>query len=300
MFNKYIPHILSLLTISVLLSACSSSGTDSGSGTLNLNITDAPIDSAAKVVVSFNGVSIKPQNGPAYDIDFVDNNNDPVVKTIDLLSQQGPNSEPLLVNHTLAAGHYEWLRLKVISNQASTDSYIELDNGSQHPLYVPSGDQTGLKLNRGFDISDGGAASFTIDFDLRKSVLMPNLHSIAYKLKPSLRIVQNNNAGHISGNVGPTTLADAACIGNDYAVYVFAGDGITPDDVDSVEPNPVTTALLDNSFNYAAGFLNAGTYTISFTCHASDDDNEVNDVIQFIGTDTVTVNAGTTTSHHFD
>ena len=259
MIKNTVCKLFPLISIALLLTACDSSST--GSGTLNLNITDAPIDSAAKVVVSFSGVSIKPENGPAYDIDFVDNNNEPLVKTIDLLTQQGPNSEPLLVNHSLAAGHYEWLRLKVITSQMTTDSYIELDNGSRHPLYIPSGDQTGLKLNRGFDISDGGAATFTIDFDLRKSVLMPNQHSTAYKLKPTLRIVQNDNVGHISGMVGANSLNDAACTGSDYAVYVFTGDNITPDDVDGVEPDPVSTSLLSNSFEYAVGFLDAGATT---------------------------------------
>ena len=298
MIKNTICKLFPLISIALLITACDSSST--GSGTLNLNITDAPVDSAAKVVVSFSGVSIKPENGPAYDIDFVDNNNDPLVKTIDLLTQQGPNSEPLLVNHSLAAGHYEWLRLKVITSQMTTDSYIELDNGSQHPLYVPSGDHTGLKLNRGFDISDGGAATFTIDFDLRKSVLMPNQHSTAYKLKPTLRIVQNDNVGHISGMVGANSLNDAACTGSDYAVYVFTGDNVTPDDVDGIEPDPVSTSLLSNSFEYAVGFLDAGVYTISFTCQANDDNNETSDAINFIGTDTVTVNAGATTAYNFD
>ena len=298
MMNNHLTRLFTLLSLALLLTACDSSST--GNGTLNLNITDAPVDSAAKVVVSFSGVSIKPESGPAYDIDFIDNNNNPLVKSIDLLSQQGPNSEPLLVNHSLAAGHYEWMRLNVIASQMTTDTYIELDNGSQHPLYVPSGDQTGLKLNRGFDISDGGAATFTIDFDLRKSVLMPNQHSMAYKLKPTLRIVQNDNVGHISGMVGANSLNDTACTDDDYAVYVFTGDNITPDDVDGVDPDPVTTALLSNSFQYAVGFLDAGIYTISFTCQANDDGNETNDVINFIGTDTVTVNIGATTTYNFD
>lgn len=141
MINSSKISLFSVISLSLVLTACD--GDSSGSGTLNLNITDAPVDSAAKVVVSFDGVSIKPEEGPAYDIDFVDANGDPVVKTIDLLSQQGANSEPLLLNYTLDAGHYNWMRLKVITSETSTDSYIELDGGAQHPLYVPSGDQTG-------------------------------------------------------------------------------------------------------------------------------------------------------------
>ncbi|MDH5734654.1 MAG: DUF4382 domain-containing protein, partial [Gammaproteobacteria bacterium] len=138
------------------------------------------------------------------------------------------------------------------------------------------------------------------DFDLRKSVLMPNMHSDAYKLKPTLRMVQNDHVGHISGNVGPATLSDTACIGSDYAVYVFAGDNVTPDDVDGVEPDPITTALLSNSNAYAVGFLDAGIYTLSFTCEANNDNNETNDVINFIGTTSVTVIAGATTQYNFN
>lgn len=295
---------ISVITLPLFLTACGSdsSGSDSpGSGSLNLNITDAPVDSAAKVVVTFSGVSIKPENDPAYDIDFVDINGDATTKSIDLLSQQGANSEPLLVNHVLAAGHYNWMRLKVITSQASTDSYIELDDGSMHPLYVPSGDETGLKLNQGFDITDGGAATFTIDFDLRKSVLSPNKNSLAYKLKPTLRIVDNDDVGHISGTVGPASLNGASCtdFGSDYAIYVFEGD-VIPDDVDGIDADPVSTALLSETYEYAVGFLNEGIYTLAFTCQANDDNSEIDEVISFIGTDTVTVTAGTTTVHDFN
>ncbi len=292
------PRLFLIIGVSVWLAACG--GGSPGSGSLNLNITDAPVDSASKVVVSFDGVSIKPQNGSAFDIDFVDADGNPVVKSIDLLTQQGPNSEPLLVNQTLTAGHYNWLRLKVIASEFSTESYIELDDGSVHPLYVPSGDETGLKLNQGFDITNGGAATFTIDFDLRKSVLMPGGSSIAYKLKPTLRIVNNDDVGHISGSIGQESLEHADCTDDDYAVYVFAGAGITPDDVDGIVPEPVSTALVSDTLEYAVGFLNEGDYTVAFTCEADKDNNETDDMINFIGTDTVPVAAGTTNTHNFD
>lgn len=299
---KPIFTFISIIAFSMLLTACGSGSSGSGSGSLSLNITDAPVDSAAKVVVTFSGVSIKPENGSAYDIDFVDINGDPMVKSIDLLAQQGANSEPLLVNYILDAGHYNWMRLKVITSQSSADSYIELDDGSQHPLYVPSGDETGLKLNQGFDITDGGAVTYTIDFDLRKSVLSPNKNSEAYKLKPTLRIVNNANVGHISGIVGSTSLSDVSCTDPDpgYAVYVFAGDNITPDDIDGIDADPVSTSLLSEHYEYAVGFLDAGIYTIAFTCQADDDDSEADNVISFIGTDAVTVAAGATTIHNFD
>ena len=297
--NKVIKNqsLIALLPM-FLLAACDSSSSG-GSGSLSLNITDAPVDSAAHVVVAFNGVSIKPADGSAFDIDFIDSNGDPEIKTIDLLDLQGPHSAPLLLDHTLAAGHYNWLRLKLVEAESSMASYIELEGGTQHPLYVPSGDQTGLKLNRGFDITDGGAINFTIDFDLRKSVLEPNLNSDAYKLKPTLRIVDNANVGHLAGTVGSVTLTDPDCDQTDYAVYVFSGNTVV-DDVDGQDAEPVTTALLSDTYEYAVGFLEAGDYTLSFTCQAGADNSEEDDNISFIGTDLVTVTAGAVTQYNFD
>jgi len=300
MFNFSTTGLFSILSLSILLTACGSDSGSTGTGTLNLNITDAPVDSAAKVVVTFSGVTIKPEEGAAFDIDFVDDNGVPTVKSIDLLTQQGANSEPLLADQTLEAGHYNWMRLKVLSSDTEMDSYIELDDGSQYPLYVPSGDQTGLKLNQGFDIADGGAISFTIDFDLRRSVLFPNKKSEAYKLKPTLRIIENENVGHITGMVGNESLSDESCVKTDYAIYVFAGENIVPDDIDDVDAEPVTTALLSDAFKYSVGFLEAGTYTLAFTCQAKDDMTDSDEVIDFIGTDNVSVTAGATTTHDFN
>ncbi len=295
-----IGQLFTALSMSSLLFACGGDSSTSGSGTLSVNVTDAPVDSAAKVVVAFSGITIKPEQGPAVEIDFVDDNGDTVIKTVDLLAQQGPNSEPILVNHILDAGRYNWMRLKLVEGPASMQSYIELDDGSQHPLYVPSGFETGLKLVRGFEIADGGAINFTIDFDLRKSVLAPNINSTEYKLKPTLRIVDNQNVGHIAGAIGSVTLNDASCTKTDYAVYVFAGDNVVVDDIDGIEPDPIATSLVSDAFEYAVGFLEEGSYTLAFTCQAADDDSEQDDIIDFIGTDSVTVNAGSTTTFDFE
>ena len=115
-----------------------------------------------------------------------------------------------------------------------------------------------------------------------------------------MRIVNNEDAGHLRGTVAAQTLNDASCIGTDYAVYVFAGDNVTPDDVDGVEPDPISTALLSNTFEYAVGFLDEGNYTLAFTCEANNDETDTNDVTAFIGTSTVTVSAGSTTTYNFD
>lgn len=291
-----------IFLFSFLVSSCGGGGGSAGgSGKLNLNITDAPIDEAAEVVVSFSGMSIKPANGPAFDINFVDNNNNPVIKAIDLLSLQGANSLNILDGYTLDAGYYNWIRLHVVASEMTTDSYIKLEQGGDmYPLYVPSGDETGLKLNRGFTILDGQVATFTIDFDLRKSVVEPGARSTAYKLKPTLRMVEDENAGHITGTVGVITLGDSNCTSTDYAVYAFAGSGITPDDMDGIDPDPLSSSMLANDFTYGIGYLEQGDYTLAVTCQAADDKVAINDAINFIGAQTVIVEAGKITIANFD
>jgi hypothetical protein len=49
---------------------CSGGGDDSGTGTLSVGITDAPVDFASSVVVTFSGVELKPHGGEAFSIDF--------------------------------------------------------------------------------------------------------------------------------------------------------------------------------------------------------------------------------------
>lgn len=298
-------HPLGLVfLVSFILASCGGGGSTGGTGQLNLNITDAPIDEAANVVVTFSGLSIKPEDGPAIDINFEDPDGNPETKSIDLLSLQGANSLNILDNYTLPAGRYNWIRLHVVASETTYDSYIVLQQGgNQYPLYVPSGDQTGLKLNRGFTILDGRVATFTIDFDLRKSIVEPGNNSIAYKLKPTLRIVDDENMGHVTGTVGPVTAGDASCAGKtyaDFAVYAFTGAGIVPDDIDGIDPDPVSSSKLANDFSYGIGFLEQGDYTLAVTCEAIDDNIDSDDPIDFVVSKNVSIIAGQIITENFD
>ena len=271
---------LSAIASACLMLAACGGGSDSsdGTGKLSVSITDAPISDAQSVTVNFLGVEVKPADGPAVRFYFCENSGDPEnplvqetecppdnqhVESIDLLKQTAGASALLLDRVNIDAGKVNWVRL-VLAEKAGE---IVLSTGT-FPLTVPSGSQTGLKLNRGFVVPDGGEAKVYIDFDVRKSIV--EVHSTvppSYMLKPTLRMVEDVY-GAIVGEVS-TTLMTPECLGG--SIYVFSGAGVTPDDIDRDQGDPVASALVNfdmtsGLFSYRADFLLPGDYTVAFVC----------------------------------
>ncbi|MDG6773415.1 DUF4382 domain-containing protein [Thiomicrorhabdus sp. ZW0627] len=297
---------IGIVTLPLLLTGCGGSSSSSGTGTLNLSLTDAPIDEAQAVWVEFTGVSIKKQNDdPEVAEEWIDITFDQP-KSINLLTLQGAQNIELLTGQTLEAGTYSEIRLHVNAVQDGVeDSYITLDDGN-HELDIPSGSQTGLKVKGDIVVEADQAVGFTVDFDVRKSIVV--LGTGEYKLKPVLHLTQDTLTGHIAGTVETqllTSLADNwTCSDEDpntyNAVYIYLGADATPVDISGGATDPVSTALVNynadtTSYEFEAGYLTAGTYTVSFTCHADAENTEVSgDDLHFIGTQNVTVTAGET------
>lgn len=378
--------LLSLALTAAVFAGCNgSSNSSSGpSGTMNLAVSDTPVDGATSVVITFTGVEIQPRgqgedqqgdadggnecappsvtngmtppaqgmpvhradpgnmdddggndNGgddkgcdddgnsgapssgtssapssttSAGDMDSDDGNesNKPLTFTfssprqIDLMQQQGGNSASLLSGVSLPAGNYAWIRLMI----ASTGNTITLSDGSVHPLVIPSGDESGLKLVHGFTVADGGVVDFTIDFDLRRSVILANGQ---YFLKPVLRLMNNVDVGRVSGTVmntfmiGSTAITDPSCMP---AAYVFSGANATPVDINPTSSSqPIATAgvrLDDESgdYRFSAGFLAPGAYTVALVC-ASGDDPATVDTLTFSPPKNVTVASDNTATVSF-
>jgi hypothetical protein len=306
---------LAIFSAILAINGCGGSGGGggAGTGTLSLQITDAAVDSADHVYIQFSGLEIQSADGRRTTLYYCEDSMNPgniIVsadtcatppksKQIDLLAFNGGLADTLLNSYTLPSGHYSWIRL-MVDTADSLDSYIVV-SGTPYELTIPSGPQTGMKVNRGFDVPAGGSASFTIDFDLRKSVHLANGN---YMLRPTLRMVDNVVVSSIFGTVDPL-LVTTGCTP---AVYVFAGSGVTPDDIDDIAADPVTTATVKQDtggvWRYKAAFLEPGSYTIAFTCDAVADDPLVDNTlnpppVNFSGTTTVSVTANSNTPHNF-
>mgnify|MGYP000441521034 CR=1 FL=1 len=278
--NKLNAGIKTLLPLFALtLMACGGGGGGGGGGTdtpavttgsLSLEITDAPVDEAFSVVVEFDGVELQPAEGDRIIREF-----EP--RSIDLLQLTDGLTETLLNNESLPGGQYSWIRLMVNAEPNVQDSYIQLiESGEALELQIPSGAETGLKINRGFLVPTGGSASFTIDFDLRKSIHKPGGNS-DYKLRPTLRMIDNAEVVPLNGTIEADLLPDGACEG---AVYVFTS-GATADDFDGTD-DAITSAAVkfndeENACEFSIAFMSAGDYLLAFTAsNAADEPDEDN------------------------
>lgn len=291
-------RILLPLSFLLLIAGCNSS---SDNGLLSLSLTDAPVDGAANVVVEITAIQAIPKNGSPITYTL------PQPQQIDLLQLQHGVSTPLVNDWALPPGQYTGLGLTISVNGSGTDSYVVLNDGSQHALVGPAFGPVLcepfcpalLVISEPFTISSNENSAYVIDFDARKSVLLPsNTTGTDYRLEPEGRMAAILDSGNIIGIV-PNSLITAGCTP---AVYIFAGANATPTDIDNNSPQatqPVTeeTVTLNNNtgdYVFTGAFLPAGTYTLAFTCEAALDNPGTADNITFTFTGSVPVAAQTT------
>ncbi len=270
----------------LLLASC-------GNGTVNgvyIAITDAPMDLASSVNVSFSqlrltGPNVSPQTviiAPA--------------SAVDLYQLQGGVAATFIAGLQVQPGHYTNLRVTVAADQNSAQSNIFLPDGL-HILYVPSNVSPQVDIPVDFTIASGGTVDLTMDFDLRKSIIQDPNDPTKYQLIPSIRAVETELTGSITGSVATALVT---CLSP--AVYVYKGD-VTPVDVDIDAPasrlQPVSTALVGlnsttGNYNFTASFLPPGEYTVAFTCEATLDVANQANTLRFTSITKTTVQTGGT------
>ena len=281
----------SVIGAAVALSACNPDW-NLGAGRLSLAVTDAPVDFADSVVVVFSGVTLYSESVGRIELTF----DEP--KAIDLLDLQGGESAALLSEVKIQGGQYDWIRLDVSAQPGNSDSYIEI-GGARYDLEMSEHAESGLTWSNGLTVPVDRTAKYTVDFDLRQSIVHEDQ---SYRLNPSLRWVDNTETGGVGGTVS-SGLVTGDCHG---AVYVYEGADVSPGDVGGEGQEPVTSAIVHTAatgtvaYGYDIGFLNYGEYTLSFTCEADADDPDSTDVLNWSGTQNVTVTAGQITEAHFE
>lgn len=146
--------------------------------------------------------------------------------------------EEVIANGLYPSGKISQIRL-LLGNQNSV-----LVNGLLEPLNIPSGTQTGIKINLNTQLEEGITYAILLDFDAAKSVIK-NGSSGKYTLKPVIKAVTEAQDGAIKGIVTPGNL--------NVAIYAVV-------DSDTIG----TSYASSGKSEYFIGGLKEGIYTIVF------------------------------------
>ena len=284
MRNRTLKNASAALAL-LLLSSC---GGGSTSG-LNIYVTDAPVDTASSIVLSFSQLVLDGPNVPKpQTISF-----NPV-SSLNVYQFQGGLSGSLALQVPIATGHYTDLKITLAANSLSAQSALTLPDGT-HILYIPDNKSDIVDVPVDFQFTSGQTLNLMLDFDMRKSIVQDPADPTKYILIPSVRGVVIEDTGSIVGRVDNSLITCTTP-----AVYVYPGTVTSPTDVDSSAPagtlQPLATALVglnttSGDYNFTSAFLPAGTYTVAFTCQASQDVANQPDNIAFTATTTAVVTA---------
>jgi len=240
-----------------------------GSGTIKLNLTDAPIADAKHVegvFITITSVEYNLNGAWIEDPGFTG------PQKFNLLELTGGTVEPLS-NTAIRSGEVTQIRFmldaqeKGASQKANPGNYILIDpdgeadgiddNDVKYELFVPSGSQTGYKATGNFTIPKNGEVEITADFDVRKSVVKKGT-SDEYILKPTIRLVVNNQAGTIAGNF-TTNLSY-----NAYTIFAYASGSYADSEAPSGTEDPETFIPFENAISSAVVDIASGTYVLPF------------------------------------
>ncbi len=203
----------------------------------------------------------------------------------------------LLASLELESNKYTQLRLFLMDEEEDTlIAWIVLkESESKIPLEIPSVYQTGIKLNRPFEIIEGWITKLTIDFDADKSVVKTG--NGKYKLKPVIHMtsetfpedqVLSEGSGSVSGTVSYYDSKDleltgigGASVSLSGGEYIFVYDATTSEveyfvgkfELDNV---PVGNCVLN--------VYNSGFDEYSESIVVAKDENTVVDVVFLVET----------------
>jgi hypothetical protein len=203
---KQIGIILFLLTITFLF-ACGGGGgggSDGGTGTLSVALTDSSCGNYAAIYVTIDEVQVNQSANGNSGWQTVAT----PMKTYNLLKLINGVTE-VLGEDELAAGIYHQIRL-IIGKIAESENningvphpyanYVLFDDGSEEPLKIPSGYNTGIKLVHNFEVLENSSIELLLDFEACKSVVETG--SGKYLLKPTIKVIDTLNKFAVFGDV---------------------------------------------------------------------------------------------------
>lgn len=256
MKNKLL-YLVGILLISILAINCGGGGGGGGggsdSGTAKVYMTDAPFpfENVVSAKVTVKRIEIRGDNENNKRTLFEGN------REIELLNLRN-GVTTLLGEVSLPAGTYHQIRLIV------TKGKVVLDDGREFNLTVPSGSQSGLKINikPALVISGGQTSNVILDFDVAKSfVVISNENSPngieGFKFKPVVRAANLGPAASIEGKV----LSDKGTPMNALDDTALAGASVKV----SKDEITVASTVTNEDGTYKILGLEPGSYKVTYS-----------------------------------
>ena len=228
-------NLFILLGISVLFFGCSKSenpaSPSGGTGILKISMIDGP--------AAFTQVDIVIDSVQAH-ISTADDNSgwytlNNVPTNYNLLTLVNGVST-VIAEDTLPAGKYSQIRLYI---GAGSNVVV---NGQTYPLKIPSGIQSGLKINIDENIEAGYIYNFYFDFDANRSIVVSGTPgNPQYILNPVIRTGTTATKGIIWGTVLPDSVSSN--------VWAITG-------------TDTSSTSTDGTGGFQLIYLNPGTYSV--------------------------------------
>jgi hypothetical protein len=188
----------------VFMTGCSLDSTP-GMGTLEVRLHDAPVN-YEEVNVFIERVEVNRSDSENGWVVVSEPN-----ESYNILELTNGNFE-VLADVELEEGLYRQIRLIL-----SRDNNSVVIDGEKSGLFVPSGAQTGIKINVDAEIREGIRYVLLLDFDAKRSVVKTGQAQFpGFLLKPVIRASNEAVTGNIGGVITPF---DANAV-----VYAIAGD----------------------------------------------------------------------------
>ncbi len=231
-------------------------------GKLSLKLIDAPIDADVVEAVYITVTSIALNNGEEW-YDFEGFEGPQKFNLLDLTGGVSASLGSLDIN----SGIYTQIRLMIDAeseDSAATDSgcYIMFTDNTTRNLKIPSGSQTGIKIEGPIVVADNKSSSLTLDFDVRKSIVVAGKDIASANniiLKPVLRLINEASASIVDGSLDATS--DQMIV-----TYIYTDGSITEEESSDGFENAVGSVSIEASQSeFSLPLLEDGIYDLVFT-----------------------------------
>lgn len=247
-------------------------------GTLTVKVTDAPSDD-----LNINGTFVTVAD-VKIDGESVEGFNK---QTIEISAYRNGNTK-MLISEDVAARTYNQITLVLDQETDASGNapgcYVLTEDNTKHDLFAEANASGEITISKTIEVTRNAESSVIIDFDLRKAVIR-NQEGAAnnrYKfvtsaeLNNAVRIVNEDNSGHVSGEITNYT-------GGNTQTYVFiynkgefnassesAGSGASS----VLFAHAVTSAKVESDGKYKLSFLEEGDYEIHLASYENTNEHQ--------------------------